>query len=81
MRKVTWRLPVVSPVSIGDGINAAVAITSAEPRKGTVEFALLRAPFDAPIYQMEEDIEALLLSSTADPGVVGIAGARLLPAS
>jgi hypothetical protein len=81
MRKVTWRLPVGSPVSIGGGINAAVAISSAEPRKGTVEFALLRAPSDAPIYQMDEDIKALLPSSTADPGVVGIAGASLSPAS
>jgi hypothetical protein len=36
---------------------------SGEPRrKGTPKFALLRAPLDAPIYQIDEDIVALLLS-------------------
>jgi hypothetical protein len=66
---------------IGDRGVAAVAIFLAVLRKGTAEFALLRAPLDAPIYQMDEDIEALLLSSTAGSGVVGIAGAGWLPTS
>jgi hypothetical protein len=67
--------------SIEDGINAAVAISSAEPRKGTAKFLLLRAPLEVWLYQMIEDVEVLLLSSTASSGVVGIGVAVWWPAT
>jgi hypothetical protein len=52
--------------------DAAVAIFSAEPRKGTAKFLHLRAPLEVWLYQMIEDVEVLLLSPTASSGVVGI---------
>jgi hypothetical protein len=58
-----------------DGINVAVAISSAEPRKGTAKFLLLRAPLEVWLYQMVKDVEVLLPSSTASSGVVGNGGA------
>jgi hypothetical protein len=60
--------------SMEDRDDAAVAISPAVLRKGKAEFALLRAPLDAPIYQVDEDIVARLQSSSASYGVVGIDG-------
>jgi hypothetical protein len=74
-------LPGLLLGSMEVGINAAVAISSAEPRKGTVKLLLLRAPLDVWLYQMIEDVEALLLSSTASSGVVGIGVAVWWPAA
>jgi hypothetical protein len=67
--------------SMEDRDDAAVDISPAVLRKGKTEFALLRAPLDAPFYQMDEDIKALLLSPTAAPGVTGIGVAVWSPAS
>jgi hypothetical protein len=67
--------------SIVVGSDEAVAIFPAVQRKGMAEFALLRAPLDVPIYQVNEDDEGLLLSSTAAPGVAGIGVAVWSPAS
>jgi hypothetical protein len=58
--------------SMEDRGDAAVAIFSAEPRKGTAKFLHLRAPLEVWLYQMIEDVEVLLLSPTASSGVVGI---------
>jgi hypothetical protein len=68
-------LPGLSLGSMEDGDNAAVAISLAVLQKGMAEFSLLRAPLDAPIYQMNEDIAALLLSSSAGSRMVEKGGA------
>jgi hypothetical protein len=68
-RKITWMLPGMSLGSMEDGGDAMVDISLAEPRKGTVKLLHHRASLDVWLYQMIEDIEALLLSSTADSGV------------
>jgi hypothetical protein len=65
--------------SMEDRGDAAVAIFSAEPRKGTAKFLHLRAPLEVWLYQMIEDVEVLLLSSTASSGWVGIGGLLGLP--
>jgi hypothetical protein len=64
-----------------DGDDAAVAITLSVPRKGTAKLLHHRAPLDVRLYQMIEDVEALLLSSTAGFGVVGNGGAVWWPAA
>ena len=64
-----------------DGEDTAVAISLAVLRKGTAKFSLLRASRDLRLHQTNKDTEAILLSSTAGSGVVGIAGAEWLPAS
>ena len=62
-----------------DGSGAAVAISLSVPRKGTAKLLPFRAPLDVWLYQMIEDVEALLLSSTAALGVVGNGGLVRLP--
>jgi hypothetical protein len=79
--KITWRLAVGSPALIGDGGVAAVSTSLAAPRKGTEKLLHLRAPRGLWLHQTNEDIKALLLSSTARVGVVGIVGVGWLPAS
>jgi hypothetical protein len=69
-REITLMLLVRSPGSIEDGGVAVAAISLAAPRKGTVKFPLHRDPFVLWLHQMTEGVEALLLSSTADSGVV-----------
>jgi hypothetical protein len=71
----------MSARSMVDGEDATVDISFAEPRKGTVKLLHHRAPLDVWLYQMIEDVEALLLSSTAGSGVVWSGGARWSPAS
>jgi hypothetical protein len=58
--------------AIVDGGDAVVHFSVEHRRKGTVDCAISRAPLDAKFYQRNEDDEALLLSSTAAPGVAGI---------
>jgi hypothetical protein len=74
-------LPGMSLGSMENGDGAVVAIYFSVPRKGTEKLLHLRAPLGLWLHQTNEDIKALLLSSTAGAGVVGIVGAGWLPAS
>jgi hypothetical protein len=74
MRGLTVITTDMTARSMEDRDDAAVAIFPAVLRKEKAEFALLRAPLDAPIYQVDEDIEAPLQSSSTSYGVIGIGG-------
>jgi hypothetical protein len=78
---ITLMLPGWSPAWIGGEGDEVVAVFPAELRKGTANCFLPRAPLDARLHQADEDVEALLLSSTASSGVVGIGVTRVSPAS